>query len=89
MAVTAVIVDCFTSLHDLTRKQQKDPITVGRALAKAGRFSIFDATENDGIAYTMGFISRQGWFDFDTSCGYPWTKVSITPAGRAALGIAE
>ena len=86
--MTVAHVDCFDALPDMTRRQQRDPLTVARALVAAGRFSVFEASANDTIARTMTRLARSGWFDFDDSCGYPWTKVTLTAAGRAALGIA-
>lgn len=82
-----VFVDRFTvGLEDLKRWQQRDKFAVARVLAKEGRFSIFEATENQTIARTMEALDRCGWFVFEPQ-GFPWTKVTLTDAGRLALGI--
>lgn len=73
-------------LDDLTRKQQRDKRIVAGVLARAGRYSVFEATDNDTIAGTMDALVRSGWFVFDPDAfGYPWTKVTLTEAGAAAL----
>ena len=83
----AVYVDVFTVwLDDLTRKQQRDDLTVARVLAEHGRFSIFEATANQVVARTMTRIQESGWFVFDhESVGYPWTLVTLTDLGKQVL----
>ncbi len=81
------IVCTFTEgLDELPRRKQRDTLVVLEHLAKAGRFSVFEATANIDIARTMDRIGRKGLVEFDISGGYPWTKVKLTPAGSAALG---
>jgi hypothetical protein len=81
-------IDCFTAgLDDLKRKEQRDIKVVARVLAREGRFSVFEATANPVIAGTMVRIEQSGWFEFDNSCGYPWMKVTLTEAGKAALEV--
>lgn len=79
---------CFfdVGLDEMPMNEQADDIAVGRAIAKAGRFSVFDATANETIANTMDRLTVSGWFVFENA-GYPWTKVTPTDAGRAALGM--
>lgn len=86
MTPSVVYVDCFDALPNMTRRQQRDARHVGRALAQAGRFSTFEASANGDIARTMTRLARSGWFTMEDA-GYPWTKVTLTAAGRAALGI--
>ncbi|MFP3428779.1 hypothetical protein SB781_03415 [Paraburkholderia sp. SIMBA_061] len=83
--MSAVYVDRFSAgLDDLTRKQQGDHIAVLRVLNKTGRFSCFEASENQTIARTMDFILHSDLVQ-TTDNGYPWTGVKLTDAGRAAL----
>lgn len=80
---------CFftVGIEDMPTRKQRNPYDVARVLARHGRFSVFEATDNEVIAATMDWLHASGWFDFDTeSCGYPWTKVALTEAGRTALG---
>lgn len=97
----AVYIDCFSAgLDDLTRKQQADHIEVLRVLARTGRYSIFEATENEVIARTM---DRLLWKSCRTVVGgvrmfngrgllltriggqYPWVEVALTEAGKRLL----
>ncbi len=83
---------CFTTsgLDELPRREQRDMHAVARTLAKAGRFSVFEATANQTIARTMTSLATSGWFEFDPKAqGYPWTVVKLTDAGRAALKLEE
>lgn len=81
-----VFVDRFSAgLDDLTHKEQQSPIVVAAALAKLGRFSVFEATENQTIARTMTCLADCGWFKFDNSIGFPWTKVTLTDKGHEAI----
>ena len=80
-------VDRFTSLAEGPKNKQGDPATVLRALHKAGRFSIWDATDNQTIAATMTRIVQGGYIERDDVTPYPWTKAILTPKGLAAAGI--
>lgn len=81
-----VFIDCFDEgLGDLPRRKQRDTREVALHLAKAGRFSVFEATANQDIARTITRVLASGWFDTDKSCGFPWTKVALTDRGRAVL----
>jgi hypothetical protein len=84
--MTRAYVDCFGALPAMRRREQRDTIHVGRAVALAGRFSCFEASANDTIARTMTVLCHNGWFDLEDA-GYPWTKVTLTAKGRAALGM--
>ena len=76
----------FTALDDLKPSQRKDTRAVLAAIAKAGRFSVFEATQYRSLAMTLDRIFREGLATTDTeSIGYPWTKVALTDAGRALL----
>ncbi len=96
---TAFHTDWFsTELDDLTRKQQADHIEVLRVLARTGRYSIFEATENEVIALTMdrllwvpfvsssnGVITDHGLLIKKTGGQYPWSDVEVTEAGKRLL----
>ena len=82
-----VHIDRFSAgLDELTRKQQKDISCVLKVLDATGRFSVFEATENQHIAKTMDLVMKQKlvWVDREKS-NYPWTYVTLTDAGRAVL----
>jgi hypothetical protein len=74
-------------LDDLTRKQQADPAAVLRVLHRTGRFSVFEATANITIARTMTALDAQGLITVDTSPGYPWSNVTLSPLGLARIGV--
>lgn len=71
-------------IDELPRKQQRDPVAVARVIAKAGWFSVFEATANPTIAATMDLLTQSGWFTFEDA-GYPWTKVTLTEAGKKVI----
>ena len=95
----AVHIDRFSSgLDDLTRKQQADHIAVLKVLARTGRYSIFEATENQVIAKTMdrllwkecitvtaGVKQKHGLLLKRTGGEYPWTTVELTDAGKQLI----
>jgi len=85
--MTMTHVDCFTSLDAVPKKKQGDMATVLRVLHKVGRFSIWDATENDRIASTMTLIVQGGYIEPDPVTPFPWTKAILTPKGLAAAGL--
>jgi hypothetical protein len=81
----AIFLDSFASgLDDLTRKQQRDYACVLRVLHSAGRFSVFEASDNSTIANTMTNLMKS---DLVVNLGgsYPWTKVKLTAKGEALL----
>lgn len=78
-------IDTFTSgLDDLSKRRQSSTREVLRHLARAGMFSVFEATDNDVIAATVDRVLRKGLLE-TTPSGFPWTKVTLTDAGRAVL----
>lgn len=103
MTGAAIICSFSAGLDDLTRKQQADPVAVLRVLKRTGRFSAFEASENDTIARTMTRLIHKGLTTVDdgvhtkrglmlltdTSCGYPWTKCTLTPAAERLLADAD
>lgn len=74
-------------LSDLPTAKQKDLRHVARLVAEAGCYSVFDATATKALAKTMDAIDRKEWFSYDTKTPYPWVKVTLTDAGRKALGL--
>lgn len=97
---TAIHIDCFcTGIDELTCKQQGDYIAVLRALHQAGRFSVFEATDNVVISRTMTRLFNKGLVLKDangrkttvgvlvrrTGGDYPWTTCELTDAGRQLL----
>lgn len=102
--MTAIFIDRFSAgLDDLTQKQQADHIEVLRVLARTGRFSCFEASENQIIARTMDRLIHKGCTTVDadgkkTAHGvllkllggnYPWTACELTEAGKRLIGAAS
>lgn len=98
--MTATIICSFSAgLDDLKAWERTDPVAVLRVLQRAGRFSVFEATANDAIARTMTRLCHKGCsivrngvrtdygrlIETDNTCGYPWTKVTLTDAGLRLL----
>lgn len=98
--MTAAIICSFSGgLDSLPRKSQRDIVAVLRVLQRAGRFSVFEATANDTLATMMTRLCNQGYstvrngvrtdygrlIETDNTCGYPWTKVTLTEAGLRLL----
>ena len=79
------ICDFSSGLDDMPRKDQRDLAKVLRVLEQCGRFSVFEATDNQTIATTMTKLCRSYLIETDNSCGYPWTMVKLTDAGRQYL----
>lgn len=85
MTYDAAILCSFSSgLDDLSKEDQRDDYKVCRVLAEAGKFSIFEVTED--IGETLGRLHDRGWFVYGGG-EYPWTEVDITSKGRKALGL--
>lgn len=93
-------IDRFSAgLDDLTCKQQADHIAVLRALHHAGRFSVFEATDNAVISRTMtrlfnkalvlravdGKKTFMGLLVKRTGGDYPWTTCELTDIGKKLL----
>jgi hypothetical protein len=86
----AIFICGFSSgLDDMPRKDQRDIAKVLRVLERRGRFSVFEATANQTIATTMTKLSHSDLIETDNSCGYPWTKVKLTDAGKRYLQDAQ
>lgn len=87
----AILCSFTTALDDMKRSDQRDHLKVLRVMAGAGRFSVFEATANPTVARTVTHLYHRSQADggpllkHDESMGYPWTKVVLTDAGRAAL----
>jgi hypothetical protein len=74
----------FSALDDLPAKQRSDPRAVLRLLAETGRFSCFEVDRR--LADTLVHIEGHGWAVFHhNGDDYPWTRVSLTPAGEAEM----
>jgi len=101
--MTTIHIDRFSAvLDDLTRKQQSDHIEVLRVLARTGRFSCFEASENMVIARTMTRLLHKGCTTVDangkktahglllkrTGGEYPWTTCELTEAGKRLIEVA-
>lgn len=104
MARTSIIVCSFSSgLDELTRHQQGDVIAVLKTLKARGRFSSFEVSANQKIATLMTRLCHKGFslvrngvrtdygrlIETDNSCGYPWTKVTLTEGGKRLLADAD
>jgi hypothetical protein len=74
----------FSALDDLPMKLRSDGLEVLRLLAEVGRFSCFEV--DNQLASSLQQIKRHDWAKFD-KVGYPWTTVTLTDAGRAALKV--
>ena len=87
--MSAVHICVFSSLEDMPKKKQRDPLSVLRVLAERKRFSIFEATSNVTIGDTLTALELKRWIETDTgkpdAMAYPWIGVTITDAGREAL----
>ena len=75
-------VDVFTSLHDLTYKQKRDPVAVLRALHHAGRYSSFEC--NRRLCVTLWKLTEAELIR-DVGGTFPWHDVKLTAKGLALL----
>lgn len=73
-----------TGLADLKRKEQRDPALVLNHLAQSGKFSNFEATDNQTIARTVQSLIDDGYMA-TTPKTYPWTEVKLTAKGSKFL----
>ena len=82
-----VFIDRFSAgLDELTRKEQASVVEVLRVLKRTGRFSVFEATDNDTIARTMDFIVKQKLVEINPNeDAYPWSRVTLTARGEEAI----
>lgn len=85
MSNAVFICDFSSGLDDMPRKDQRDIAKVLRVLDKCGRYSVFEATDNQTIATTMTKLCKSDLIETENSCGYPWTMVKLTEAGRRYL----
>lgn len=97
--MSAIHIDRFSAgLDDLTRVQQADHLAVLRVLARTGRFSCFEASDNDVIARTMTRLMHKGCTTVvngkktahgvllkTTGGAYPWTTCELTEAGKRLI----
>lgn len=74
------------SLNDMRKRDQRNVRKVLALLEEKGGFSIFEATDNVDIAETMDKIVDRKLVDLVEPSAYPWTKISLTDAGRKLLG---
>lgn len=92
-----MFVDCFSSLDGIPRKRWGEPLTVLRALKKAGRFSCWDVDGNPTLWATVKGLRDAGFITMENDypprptptdphpprvSAYPWTLVTITPIGE-------
>lgn len=85
--VRALHIDCFTALDDIKGKDRGNPRLVLRTIMQnGGRFSAFDASDIT-MARTLTYIEgNSGWTNrVARDSHYPWVRVELTEAGRAAL----
>lgn len=83
-------IDTFSvGLDELPRRKQRSIVEVLKVLHAAGEFSIFEATANQDIARTMDEIVACKLITTDNSCGYPWTKCTLTEAGLELIGVKQ
>jgi hypothetical protein len=81
-------IDRFSSLDELKGKDRRNQWAILAALKKAGKFSCFEV--DDRLAGPLTAVLRSNWVTTrntypDGGDAYPWTFVSITPEGEAAL----
>jgi hypothetical protein len=90
MNTDAVIIDYFSGgIGEMRAKDQRDQNKVLRVLDADPEFTVFDATEREGIANTMDRLHDDGLIAYpEPRPGYPWMRVEITPAGLAILDAA-
>lgn len=74
------------ALDELTVREQRDEGKVLRALHRAGRFSVFEATANQGIADVMTYLHKHGLIEV-TPRDYPWSDVKLTERGLRRAGL--
>lgn len=63
-----------TSLDDLSRKDRKDYQKVKALVLEIGRFSVFDAYDDD-LANNLTRLCQDPEVETDKKLGYPWTGV--------------
>lgn len=97
-----MFVDRFSSLDELKGRDRSDQLKILAVLAKVGRFSTFEVDDRMAGAMTS-LCNGSGWIDtkheerVPDADGhgthmrnlYPWTYVTLTEAGKAALKTAQ
>ena len=78
-AQTTVCVDSWEAVP-LTPKLRRDYAAFREAVLKAGRFSVFEATETAWRARLFTDLCNDPTIETDISCGFPWTLVRERPA---------
>lgn len=77
-----MFVDRFSAgLDEMSRKDQRDPLKVLAVLAEKGKFSCFEASENQVIAGTITDIMHGPWVETYTPEQY---KGKVEPGGARA-----
>lgn len=80
------IVCSFSALDDMKARDRRSTAAVLRALARAKRFSVFEATEHADLARTLDRIVKQKLVTTDPQKhGFPWVAVTLTSAGRRSM----
>lgn len=76
-------------LDELPRRKQGDRRAVLEVLVRAGRFSVFEACDNQIIASMMTRLMHGNAINppmiRSTGGEFPWTNVELTEAGKAYL----
>ena len=85
--MTTMIVDSFCGgIGAMKARDQGDEMKVLAVLATEPMFSAFDATERGSIARSLDWLHNQRLIEYpEPQPGYPWCRVALTEAGRAAL----
>lgn len=83
----AIFVCSFSgALGDMKRKDQRDRLKVLAVLKTSPRFSVWDASDNGGIANTMTDLKTDGLIDYpEPQPGFPWSEARVTEAGMKLL----
>lgn len=96
--MTAIICSFSSGIDDMKRADQRDVVKVLRVLKRCGRYSAFEASDNDVIARMMTRLHHKGYtvirdgqrVDYgkliETTGGdFPWTTVRLTEGGERLL----
>lgn len=97
-----MFVDRLSSLDELKGRDRSDQLKILAVLAKVGRFSCFEVDQRMAGAMTA-LCNSSGWIEckheekvqdedghgFHIRSFYPWTYVTLTEAGKAALKTAQ
>lgn len=95
----AIVCSFSSGLDDMKRKDQRDVVKVLRILAQCGRFSVFEATDNQAIANMIDKILHKGCTRVQpdgtrkeyglllktTGGAFPWTEIELTEGGKRLL----